>query len=454
MAMKKIKTTHYATKGRALAAISLTAALLICLPGCGNKGWQASPVPSSPTQPSDETILPTKSTVVNSTTVRPTRPIIRLTPTTPATITDMLVAVPDALAATSFVSYIDFVAWCEIQGIKLGKYTDTNGYLIEDGENIYINDMLFNTSGEYSNIPHGTAPFISGMGPASPYFLNSPVRISNTGYGPLQVEQSIIAESYPGENKLIKYEAINGNFDLTAINQATDKYFNPYSLPKISEHDNIDIYSWDGEMRLERRFSPPIFDNLGQGRTLAIQPHDIFGSTLIDYVYEMVGASRDRTESLADNPTYQVIADNLDKLEAMSAIISSTGLSYSKYLESIGVLGSTPDPDAVELFENTDKDAPLMETYTAFASGIGKDEEGLFVILILIYEDAETAKGNIETLKNRLAACRNYEDKPYTEEIDSSEVWSEGTALCATLRGNVITYWNRFIWTEPLLISN
>jgi hypothetical protein len=456
MAMKKIKATTYATKARALIAVSLITALLVCLPGCTNKGWQASPIPSSTTQSSGTPPSSSKST----TSMHTTRPAIRPEFPIPATtnnrttLTDMLEVIPDSLATLSYVNYVNFVAWREVQGIKLDRYTDTGGYLIQDGENTYVNDLLFNPGGEYSTIPHGTAPFVSGMGPANPYMLHSPVRITNTGYGPLQVEQSIIAESYPGENKIIKYEAINGNFDLMAINQATDNYFNPYSLPLISEYDNIDLYSWDGEMRLERRFSPPIFDNLGQGRTLAIQKNRIFGSTLIDYVYEMIGTSRGRVNSLAGNPTYQVMADNLEKMGAMSAIMSCAILSYDKYLEILGISGSTPDPNMVELFENAGKDAPLMETYTAFASGIGKDVEGLFVIIVLTYENAETPKGNIETLKNRLAACRNYEDKPYAEEIDSSEVWAEGTALCATLRGNVITYWNRFIWTEPLLMSD
>jgi hypothetical protein len=366
----------------------------------------------------------------------------------------MLEAIPDTLASASYVNYIDFNAWREVQGIKLEKYMDNYGNLNEDGENVYINDVLLNPDGEYNGIPHGKAPFISGMGTANPYILYSPVRIENIGYSPFNVAQSIFAESYPGDNKIIMYESIKGNFDLTAINQATDKYFTPYSLPQLSEYDSIDIFSWDGEMRMERRFGPPVFDNLGRGRTLAVQPHDIFGSTQIDYVYEMIGASRGRADSLADNPTYQVMADNLDKMKAMSAIISSTGLSYSKYLESIGVLGSTPDPDAVEIFENADKDAPLIGAYTAFASGIGKDEEGLFVIIVLVYEDAETANGNIETLKNRLAVCRNYEDKPYVEDINSSEVWSDEYALCAKLRGNVVTYWDRFLWYEPLLISD
>ena len=39
----------------------------------------------------------------------------------------MLKVIPNTLASSSFVNYIDFAVWREAQGIKLDKYTDTNG---------------------------------------------------------------------------------------------------------------------------------------------------------------------------------------------------------------------------------------------------------------------------------------------------------------------------------------
>ena len=105
-----------------------------------------------------------------------------------------------------------------------------------------------------------------------------------------------------------------------------------------------------------------------------------------------------------------------------------------------------------EFFENADKDAPLMGSYSAIALGIGEDNQRLFLVIMFMYDSAGKAESEIEVFKNRLALCHNSEGNLYREELDSSEVWVDDTALCVKLTGNVVYYWSGFKYMEPLLV--
>jgi hypothetical protein len=83
---------------------------------------------------------------------------------------------------------------------------------------------------------------------------------------------------------------------------------------------------------------------------------------------------------------------------------------------------------------------------------LGIDEKGLFVVLALNFDTVEMAENDVEVLKNRMAASHNSMNFLWKEEIDSSEVWVEGTNLCAKLRGNITGYWEDLLWSEPLLV--
>jgi hypothetical protein len=291
------------------------------------------------------------------------------------------------------------------------------------------------------------------MYPHSERMLQSPIRTNNIGYGPLDIDQSIYAVSYLTNTDIIRYEAIRGNFYPSAINQATtNTYYDLNSLPAVAEYDGMDIYAWDGEMKMERRFKPPAFDNLGQGRTLAVQEHEILGAIEAVNVYEMIKAKSGEVNSTATNPRYKAIAECLEKAGASSVVISEMIMSYLNVRITYKILNMTLGQDSIQLFENADSEARLMGPYSAFAAGLGIDEKGLFVVLALNFDTVEMAENDVEVLKNRMAVSHNSMNFLWKEEIDSSEVWVEGTNLCAKLRGNITGYWEDLLWSEPLLV--
>lgn len=82
------------------------------------------------------------------------------------------------------------------------------------------------------------------------------------------------------------------------------------------------------------------------------------------------------------------------------------------------------------------------------------DEKGMFVSLVLMYDSPDQAEQDIDVLNKRLAAGTNSMNSPWAKEVDDSEIWADGNALCAKLYGNVTSYWDCLVHQEPLLVRS
>ena len=368
---------------------------------------------------------------------------ISSSPTTTSRIMEMLEVVPDLPEVRSELWFIDFASLRKTYGIDLSKYKAKDGNPLEQGENDYIPDLF--AGFELTGIP-GDIPFISGMGPVRLYADLSPIRTKNIGFGPLDIERSIVAGEPPNQ-----FEAIKGVFDLTAIRRAIDKY-EEAKQPRLLTYKNVTVYDWGSEIRLSWRLSPPIFDQLGRGRKLAVQQYDIFGSTLMEYVQMMLDASHGQLTSLADNPQFRDMANYLAEMGAISALLTDFVQKPDNYLKL--------ESPIAERFIKASQSEPVLGPYTAFATGFGKDEKGPFMTLVLIYDQPEQANHDVGVLRQRFAVGQTSKNTPWRELIDSSEVWADGRALCAKLRGHIVLIWARFSYSyargyldyEPLLI--
>jgi hypothetical protein len=443
------------TKTWAYVTISLIMLLTICLPGCNEKGIKTSAIPSwtnNTGSSSDSAESGGESTdFVFPSTANVTPTIIDMT----NRITEMLKVIPDTPNSRFYgVTFTDFYAWNKARGIDTNNYRTKDGDPVKDGENYYIKEAILSQVGSQYNLWIGSwPPFISGMGELIPSLtLQSPIRYANTGYGPLDIERSIIARASL-EDLGYYYEAVNGIFDLDAISKTTSAYEGHLYRPQVSIYKGVDFYFWDQDMILDRKHKPPIFDNLGRGRTLAVQQYDIFGSTGAEYVYQMLDASQGQIDSLAKNPEFYKMADMLERMGAMSIVMSDCVLKPDIFRTRI-VPSDKQARDLLDLLENAGLNTPVMGPYTAFASGIGMDKRGLFVGLVLIFDSQDTARANISTLENRITMSVNSEHKLWSGDIfpNSLETWVDGRALCVRMRGNITSYWNRLLWGEPLLV--
>jgi len=353
-------------------------------------------------------------------------------------IVDMLKVIPDVAEARADLWLTDFASWRNALGVDVNLYRK-----MDRGEEKYLEYFIKPTTHlSLTNRWVGHPPFIAGMGLWGGTWPDSPIRTRNIGYGPLDVDRTVEAGIWRDW-----YEVIDGRFDIAIIKSISNRYADQYLNPVLSKYEGVDILWWSREKNDELVNKPPVFDYEGRGRTLAVQTNLVFGSIYEDLVYQMIDASLGNAASIADNPQFRKLAQQLEAMGAMSAEMSDRVTSRAMYLQLFGTL----TPDQIDFFAHADLYAPLLERYEAYASGLGLDEKGFFVSLVLVYGSSEEATADVETLKKRLAFGVNSEDKPWSEDISASEVWADGTTLCAQLRGNVTSYWRRLAG-ETLLV--
>ena len=79
---------------------------------------------------------------------------------------------------------------------------------------------------------------------------------------------------------------------------------------------------------------------------------------------------------------------------------------------------------------------PVLNPYTAYATGVGKDEDGVYTALVLVHDDAIAAEANVNLLRQRISAASTLEfDSPWADEFDANrtEFRFEGRVLLAKL---------------------
>jgi hypothetical protein len=369
-------------------------------------------------------------------------------------ITEMLKLLPDNPEVLhDQVWFIDFYAWDATLGLNLNDYKDSSGLPTIQSEITYKQDLVYSTMNanerEWSLWSPwlGQAPYISGMGRSmsdtlntSGFILGNNIHKKFIGYGPLDVECSILSRAVY-HNVPVEYEAITGKFDTADIKQAVNQYEEAYQRPQVSNSSGFDIYSWESETaNYDRMLMLPVFDNSGRGRTIAVQPEYVFASQQPLRVDEMIETCQGRTPSLADDPQYRVLAEKLEAMDSMSAVIS---------VDKILKYGNWPGKKT--FFEKAASYAPLLGPYTACAAGLSVDDKGLFISLIILYESPYLAEKDIEVLKERLASGTNSMNTTWAKEVDDSEIWADGSILCAKLYGKAARYWDSFVFLEPLL---
>jgi hypothetical protein len=392
----------------------------------------------------------------SSQTIPPTSEIwpVNQPPDMTGRILEMLKVIPDNPDIShEQIWVIDFMAWDSTLNLNPNDFRNTSGQPSIGNENTYIDYLILSSMDTDDRVRTywypwlGQPPFISGMGLNWGKVLTTrqtikyvPIRTRYIGYGPLDVERSIkVSAKY--QNSPVNIEGISGDIDPTAISQAMEQYKEDYQRPRISNIDGIDIYSWESVTNPERKFVPPIFDFSGNGCTIAVLSDRVLGSWQPVIIDEMIDASQGKIPSLADDPLYQELATKLENMGNMSAVIS-----VDKILKQDNWPGKSG------FFEKAASYAPLMGPYTAFAAGLSVDDKGMFVSLVLLYESPDQAEKDIKVLKERLAAGTNSMNSPWAKEVDDSEIWADGNALCAKLYGNVTSYWDCFVHQEPLLV--
>ncbi len=100
------------------------------------------------------------------------------------------------------------------------------------------------------------------------------------------------------------------------------------------------------------------------------------------------------------------------------------------------------------------EEPPLLQPYQAFATGAGKDDDGPYMALVLVHDDAKSAKTNVGLLQQRIGEGTSLRtSEPWREFVDEAAIRAEGRVLLAKLRGERIAA-NWLTWyfmRDPLI---
>jgi hypothetical protein len=262
------------------------------------------------------------------------------------------------------------------------------------------------------------AAFLSGF----QYAVPTPIRRENMGFGVQDVDADIQTGLPPQV-----FEAIRGRIDPAAIEDAL-KRCSSCPIPVRDTYEGCKTYDWRRDPvvgSLKLRFTPPAFDNVGRLRPLGVQKSYVFRAPALEDIQRMCATSRGKHLSLADETDFRVIAQGMSALGAYSVVLLD---KPNQHLEA--------------------PTKPLLRCYQAAGWGIGKDEQGQYLALMLVHTEEQTARENVRLLRRRIAETSIPEPKTsWKELVDSIDIRTEGRALLATLRSRAnlnLVEWNTY----------
>ena len=290
----------------------------------------------------------------------------------------------------------------------------------------------------------------------SPLKYNDKEWKETLGFTKDEVSYTIYAGSLPMDY----YQAVLGEFSWEDIDNAarTGPGNDDVMIYTYAGHD---FYSWgeDRDMRMSKRSN---IRPLGRGHRLAISGNFLFWVMWTDGMQDMIDAYERNIPSLADNENYQLLAEKLEEFGTVNAFFSSESHSLAHYYELTprGNLEKNSDSPMVKtLIEGLDYEYPLI-SYLALATGAGKDENGYYMVIILLNNSANIAKENSKILKKRINTINLVvpEDISWKDIIDKMEVGCDGRFTTAKLYGKAVVWWNQFeiagaMSYQPLLVS-
>ncbi len=252
------------------------------------------------------------------------------------------------------------------------------------------------------------------------------------------------------------YQAVHGRFDENTIDQAVRS--GPWNdLLEDVSYKGIKYYSWgadDGQFNLARRSG---VRNLGRGHRMALIDDYILWTVYTDSLKKMVDSYQGSLPSLATMEEFQLLAQGLAELGTYTALFASpqAGPLEKTMLSSLASLWEGRTDDEVEhLLRELFEDSTPLEPYRALATGVGVDERGYFMGVVLVHADSEAARQNVRLLEQRLQEAPSaFTGEVWINQIEDMEIKSQDRLTLAKLYGDIARNWFEFYTDyDPLLL--
>jgi hypothetical protein len=288
----------------------------------------------------------------------------------------------------------------------------------------------------------GWGSFITGYGR---YANTSSIRKDYVGYDIACIDAEIQFGYPPAEGV-----AAIGRFDPQTTEEALSHQgeWPSWAVDAYTTEDyhGVTIHSWGNglENHLMDRLVPPHIDMLGRARPLAVTDKYLFYAASVDAVKQLIDASQDQYSSLADLPEYAAIANGMADLQAYAAMVCD-GAVANRFLSELEDETSSLSETQKELIINT-MDPPLRNFLT-FGSGLGRDEKGTYLALVIYHENSDNALENVSLLKQRIEiATVSGLDEPWSSIITDTDIKAEGNVLLAKLYTPSVGFWSHFVY--------
>jgi hypothetical protein len=338
---------------------------------------------------------------------------------------------------------------------KIGDYYPLHFTLIDYASIYQADGIVFNTPDElldslkeglnedkisYSVLGWGS--FITGYG----RFANtSSIRKDYVGYDIACIDAEINFDYPP----LYSVVAI-GRFDPQTTEEALSHQgeWPSWAVDAYTteEYHGVTIHSWGSglEIHLETRLVPPHIDMLGRAMPLAVTYRYLFYTNPVEAIKLSIDTSQGQHPSLADLPEYAAIAKGLDELQAYAAMVCD-GAVANRFLSELEDETFSLSETQKELIINT-MDPPLKNLLT-FGSGLGRDEKGTYLALVIYHENPDNALENVSLLKQRIEiATVSGLDEPWSSIITDTDIKAEGNVLLAKLYTPSMGFWSHFVY--------
>ena len=165
---------------------------------------------------------------------------------------------------------------------------------------------------------------------------------------------------------------------------------------------------------------------------------------LDDYVFRTVDTAgmkslldtqAGRLSSLADNEDFLLLAEAMDSMSAYSIFLTDNVAVWQENNQTV-------------------LQSHLLHPYNALATGVGRDEQGFFMAVALLYDSLEDAEDDIAILERKIQEDDDsYLELPWNTRISATEFRTEGRALLGKLRVRDTQLWSNIILNRNNLFA-
>ena len=364
------------------------------------------------------------------------------------TFVKLLSLLPATAKDNSSITLIDYERFYKVNGISI---YDENGQRIKREEYLNILGEMVANDTLSGDSWFGLNSFWTYGGS---FMSSAPIQDKYTGYEVTDACAEIhnIFTAFPG----LHVSDNRTDFLVTAVGeysvQSTEAALNnrdewPSRLKEnyeTEDYNGIIIHSWGDsqEVSLADRLKPPHVDNIGRAMPIAVSDRQLFVSDSVKGVELMIDTRQNKVDSLADIPEYVKIAESMHELGAIAVMIADE-LLLRDFLELPEQYSGLPL-------------GPQLNNFQTVGMGLGKDEKGIYMALVLIYDIPVLAEEGAKLLEQKVEAYNilsEWISKSKDAQIYDTEIRFENEVLLAKLYSEQIGLWRWWFFDQWWVIS-